>query len=82
LFISDAYDKVKYLLTVKKIPDALWNEARLLILPGEKSNNSIGCPAISLRKVLDGILYVLRTGCQCQWEIDVDKGVWFRFDMS
>ena len=49
---------IKYLLTVKKIPDALRNEARLLILPGEKSYNSIGLPAISLRKLLDGILYV------------------------
>jgi len=31
LFISDAYDKVKWLPTVKRIPDALWNEAKLLI---------------------------------------------------
>ena len=53
--------KVKYLLTVKKIPDALWNEARLLITPSEKSNNSIGRPAavvVSFRKVFDGIVYV------------------------
>jgi hypothetical protein len=27
--------KIKYLLTVKRIPDALWNEAKLLILPLE-----------------------------------------------
>ena len=64
LFISDAY-KIKYLLTVKKIPDALWNEARLLITPSENSNNSIGRPAavVSFRKVFDGIACVLRTGC-------------------
>ena len=57
LFISVAY-KVKYFPTVKRIPEALWNEARLLILPPAKSNNSVGRPAISLRKVFDGILYV------------------------
>jgi hypothetical protein len=65
LFISVAYGKVEYLPTVKRIPDALWNEARLLIFPSEKSNNSIERPAaVSFRKVLDGILYVLRTGYQ------------------
>ena len=31
LFISVAYDKVNWLPTVKRIPDALWNEAKLLI---------------------------------------------------
>ena len=53
--------KVKYLLTVKKIPDALWNEARLLITPSEKSNNSIGRPTavVSFREVFEGIAYVL-----------------------
>jgi hypothetical protein len=52
--------KVKYLLTVKKIPDALWNEARLLITPSQKSNNFIGRPAavVSFRKIFDGIVYV------------------------
>ena len=58
-----AYDRVKYLPTVKRIPDELWDEIRL-ILPSEKPNNTIGRPAVSFRKVLDGILYVLRTGCQ------------------
>jgi transposase len=57
-----AYDKVKYLSTIKRIPDALGNEIRL-ILPSEKPNNTIGRPA-AFRKVFDGILYVLRTGCQ------------------
>jgi hypothetical protein len=52
--------KVKYLLTVKKIPDALWNEARLLITPSEKSNYSIRHPAavVSFRRVIDDIVYV------------------------
>ena len=74
-----AYDRVKYLPTVKRVSDELWDEIRL-ILPSEKPNNTIGRPAVSFRKVLDGILYVLRTGCQ--WKIDVAKRIWFRFDMS
>ena len=66
LFISVAY-KVKYFPTVKRIPDALWNEARLLILPLEKSNNFIGRPAavVSFRKVFYGIVYVLE--CLKNW---------------
>src|SRR5690242_15564538 len=35
-----------------------------MILPPEKPDNTIGRPAVSFRKVLDGILYVFRTGCQ------------------
>ena len=58
-----AYDRVKYLPTVKRIPDEIWDEIRM-ILPPEKPDNTIGHPAVSFRKVLDGILYVLRTGCQ------------------
>ena len=57
------YRRIKYLPTVRKIPDKLWNEIRL-VLPPEKSNNTIGRPVIPYRKVLDGILYVLITGCQ------------------
>jgi transposase len=45
------------------MPDELCDEIKL-ILPSEKPNNTIGRPAVSFRKVLDGILYVLRTGCQ------------------
>ena len=58
-----AYDRVKYLPIVKRVSDELWDEIRL-IPPSEKPNNTIGRPAVSFRKVLDGILYVLRTGCQ------------------
>ena len=58
-----AYDRVKYLTTVKRILDEIWDEIRM-ILPPEKPDNTIGRPAVSFRKVLDGILYVLRTGCQ------------------
>src|SRR4051812_28391716 len=35
-----------------------------MILPPEKSINTIGRPVVSFRKVLEGILYILRTGCQ------------------
>ena len=55
--------RVKYLPTIRKIPDDLWNEIKIL-LPLEKANNTVGCPIIPFRKVVDGILYVLRTGCQ------------------
>ena len=53
----------KHLPTVRRIPDEVWNEVRR-ILPPEKSSNTKGRPPVSYRKVLDGILYVLRTGCQ------------------
>jgi putative transposase len=49
--------------TVTKISDELWDKIEDL-LPYEKPKNTIGRPIISFRKVLDGILYVLRTGCQ------------------
>ena len=48
---------------LSRIPDELWDEIRF-ILPSEKPNTIIGRTAVSFSKVLDGILYVLRTGCQ------------------
>ncbi len=49
------------------MPDDLWDEIKL-ILPPEKPDKTIGRPVIPFKKVLDGvldgILYVLRTGCQ------------------
>jgi transposase len=53
----------KYVRTIIRIPDDLWNEITN-ILPHEKPENTIGRPIVPYRKVLDGILYVLRTGCQ------------------
>jgi hypothetical protein len=38
-----------YLPTIKKIPDDLWDEIRL-ILPSEKLVNTIGRPAASFKK--------------------------------
>jgi putative transposase len=57
------YRPIKHLPTIRKIPDKLWDEIKLL-LPPEKPNDTIGRPAISFRKVLNGIVYILRTGCQ------------------
>ena len=53
----------KYLPTIRKIPDKLWDEFNKL-LPKEKPPKTVGRPAVSYRKVLEGIFYVLRTGCQ------------------
>ena len=49
--------------TITKISDDLWDKISDL-LPNEKPKNTVGRPIIPFRKVLDGILYVLRTGCQ------------------
>ena len=53
----------KYVRTITRILDDLWNEIKN-ILPHEKPENTIGRPIVPYRKVFDGILYVLRTGCQ------------------
>jgi transposase len=55
--------KSKKVSTITKISDELWDKINDL-LPYEKPINSIGRPIIPYRKVLNGILYVLRTGCQ------------------
>ena len=55
--------RLKHLPAIRKIPDDLWDEIKIL-LPPEKANNTIGRPIIPFRKVLDGIVHVLRTGCQ------------------
>ena len=49
--------------TIWRLPDELWAECREL-LPPEKPPGTPGRPAIPRRRVLDGILHVLRTGCQ------------------
>jgi transposase len=52
---------------IKKIPDELWNEIKK-VQPEEKSSKTVGRPIVPYRKVLDGILYVLRT-LGCQWKM-------------
>ena len=49
--------------TILKISDKLWNEIKN-IFPKEKPLKTVGRPIVRYRKVIDGILYVLRTGCQ------------------
>ena len=49
--------------TIIRIPDELWGKIRI-ILPKEKPPKTVGRPIVPFRKVLDGILYILRTGCQ------------------
>lgn len=53
----------KPLPTIWRLPDELWTKLQPL-LPPEKTPGTPGRPAVPFRKVLDGILYVLRTGCQ------------------
>ena len=45
--------------TIRKIPDGLWDEIRN-ILPKEKTPKTAGRPIVPFRKVMDGIVYVLR----------------------
>src|SRR2546428_13805879 len=49
--------------TIWRIPDELWLIVRT-VLPAEELRRSRGRPWIESRRVLDGVLYVLRTGCQ------------------
>ena len=55
--------KSKNISTITTISDELWDKIEDL-LPYEKPKNTVGRPIIPFRKVLNGILYVLRTGCQ------------------
>ncbi len=55
--------KNHHLPTIKRIPDELWDEIKK-VLPKEKPSKTVGRPIVKYRKVLDGILYVLKTGCQ------------------
>jgi transposase len=57
------YKRKKHPQTIRIVPDNLWEEIKLL-LPPEKQNRTIGRPVIPFRKVLDSIVYILRTGCQ------------------
>lgn len=54
------YDQLPTLWT---IPDPLWKRIKT-VLPREKPPGTPGRPPVPFRLVLNGILYVLRTGCQ------------------
>jgi len=49
--------------TIWHIPDDLWRIVQH-VLPREELQRSRGRPWIPTRRILDGVLYVLRTGCQ------------------
>src|SRR2546425_6039097 len=49
--------------TLWEIPDDMWNWIQYLF-PPEKPLGTPGRPVVPFRTVLNGILYVLRTGCQ------------------
>ena len=53
--------------TILKVPDELWNKIKN-ILPKEKPLRTVGRPIVPYRKVIDGIIYVLRT-VGCQWKM-------------
>ena len=46
-----------------RIPDELWQRVEPL-LPKYRRSRKGGRPRLALRQVMDGIFYVLRTGCQ------------------
>lgn len=46
-----------------RIPDELWMRIEPL-LPKVKRSRKGGRPAVPIRRVMDGIFYILRTGCQ------------------
>lgn len=48
--------------TIWEVPDELWCRIRH-VLPAEKEPGTPGRPPVPFRKVFNGILYVLRTGC-------------------
>jgi transposase len=48
---------------LREIPDVLWEKLEKLI-PQYKKSPRGGRPRVDLRQVMNGILYVLRTGCQ------------------
>lgn len=46
-----------------RMPDELWERVEPL-LPRRRKSRKGGRPPLPYRQVLDGIFYVLRTGCQ------------------
>lgn len=48
---------------IPRLPDSLWAELKPL-LPPERPAGRPGRPAVGARQILDGVLYVLCTGCR------------------
>ena len=68
--------------TIWHVPDDLWSLIAPLFGP-EKRPGTPGRPAVPFRRVFDGIIYVLRTGCQWsaipRQEFAPKSTVWGRF---
>ena len=47
-----------------RIPDRLWERLEPLLPTRKRRRRYPGCKPLEWRRVLDGIFYVLRTGCQ------------------
>lgn len=68
--------------TIWHVPDDLWKLIAPLLGP-EKAPGTPGRPAVPYRRIFDGIIYVLRTGCQ--WsaipreQFAAKSTVWGRF---
>jgi transposase len=54
---------VKAIPTIRRIPDDLWQVIEPL-LPTVQKRSPVGRKRVPYRTVMDGILYVLQTGCQ------------------
>ena len=68
------YKRKKHLQTIRIIPDDLLEEIGLL-LPPKKPNKTIGRPVVPFTKPLNGIVYILRTGCQWKmWPKEYGSG--------
>jgi transposase len=55
--------ELKQIAEAWRIPDELWQRVEPL-LPKRRQSRKGGRPPLPYRQVLDGIFYVLRTGCQ------------------
>jgi len=68
--------------TLWHVPDELWSLIAPLLGP-EKAPGTPGRPAVRFRRIFEGILYVLRTGCQWsalpRTEYAPKSTVWGRF---
>ena len=56
--------------TLWTVPDKMWKQIKVH-LPPEKAPHTVGRPAVGFRAVFNGIMYVLRTGCQ--WKAVPEK---------
>jgi len=67
--------------TITKISDELWGMI-VTFYHMKNQKNTIGRPTIPFRKVLDGIFYVLRTGCLVVEDVVFRIWLWFYMSSS